>query len=284
MSLKGVSACSWCLRSLRHARRQTPGPHRRRPRPRWRAIRVGRAERAAESAELTVLAAASLTDAGAELEAAYEDANPGIDLTFSFDSSSALRGQVEAGAAADLFLSADARNPQTLEDAGLTTGDQVPFASNLLTIVVPSDNPGGVESWQDLADRGPADCGGRRGRPDPAVRRRGGRKPRRRDRCARRLRRRRRRKHRVARGQRAGGAGEDRAWRGRRRDRVRHRCHVVRGRRGDRDSRVANVPATYVGVALSTTEADEAGAAFLAWLIEDEAQAILADFGFAPPP
>jgi molybdate transport system substrate-binding protein len=56
----------------------------------------------APAAELTILAASSLTDAGAELEAAYEAANAGSDLTFSFDSSSALRGQVEAGAAADV--------------------------------------------------------------------------------------------------------------------------------------------------------------------------------------
>ncbi len=109
---------------------------------------------APSSVALTVLAAASLTDAGAELEAAYEDATPAVDLTWSFDSSSALRGQVEAGAAADVFLSADAGNPESLEEGGLTVGAQVPFASNLLTIVVPSDNPGGVESWTDLATDG----------------------------------------------------------------------------------------------------------------------------------
>jgi molybdate transport system substrate-binding protein len=46
----------------------------------------------------------------------------------------------------------------------------------------------------------------------------------------------------------------------------------------------ANVPATYVGVALASSEQASAADAFLAWLVEDEAQAILADFGFAPPP
>ena len=118
------------------------GPRRRRRRHRVEGCRIDRPRR-----RLAHLC-------GRRARAAYEDANLGIDLTFSFDASSALRGQVEAGAAADLFLSADARNPQTLEDAGLTTGEQVPFASNLLTIVVPSDNPGGVETWQDLATAG----------------------------------------------------------------------------------------------------------------------------------
>ena len=47
---------------------------------------------------------------------------------------------------------------------------------------------------------------------------------------------------------------------------------------------IANVPAMYVGVVLSETQAEDASAAFLAWLTEDEAQGILADFGFAPAP
>ncbi len=54
-----------------------------------------------------------------------------------------LRMQIEQGASADLFLSADATNPQALVDAGLTDGGAEPFATNKLTIVVPDGNPGG---------------------------------------------------------------------------------------------------------------------------------------------
>ena len=237
-----------------------------------------------EPVALTALAAASLTDAAVELEAAYESANPSVDLTFSFDSSSALRGQVEAGAAADLFLSADARNPQALEDGDLTIGEQVPFASNLLAIIVPTDNPGDVESWTDLATPGLRVVAAGEDVPiqqyaDEAV---------------------------------ANLAGADDAPEGfagavaanivSREDNV--RAVLARIELGEGDAAivyvtdamssdeveaveipaVANVPATYFGVGLASTEAADAVEAFLAWLVEDEAQAILAGFGFSPPP
>ena len=54
----------------------------------------------------------------AEAETAYEAANPGTDLTISTDSSAALETQIEEGAPADVFLSADTANPQKLVDGG----------------------------------------------------------------------------------------------------------------------------------------------------------------------
>ena len=71
------------------------------------------------SVELTIFAAASLKNMLAEAETAYEAANPGTDLTISTDSSSALETQIEQGAPADVFLSADTANPQKLVDGGL---------------------------------------------------------------------------------------------------------------------------------------------------------------------
>jgi molybdate transport system substrate-binding protein len=103
---------------------------------------------------LTVLGAASLKGALETAEAAYEAAVPGTTLTFSTDSSSALRTQIEQGARADVFLSADSTNPQKLVDAGLAAGDPVPFAGNALTIIVPTDNPAGIASPADLASAG----------------------------------------------------------------------------------------------------------------------------------
>ena len=85
------------------------------------------------SVALTVFAAASLKNVLAEAEAAYAAATPGTDLTISTDSSSALATQIEQGAPADVFLSADTTNPQKLVDGGFASGDAIPFAGNKLT-------------------------------------------------------------------------------------------------------------------------------------------------------
>jgi molybdate transport system substrate-binding protein len=85
---------------------------------------------------------------------AYEASHPGITLTLSTDSSSALEAQIEQGAPADVFLSADQANPTKLVDGGFASGDPVAFAGNELTIIVPADNPAGVHSPADLARSG----------------------------------------------------------------------------------------------------------------------------------
>ena len=103
---------------------------------------------------ITIFAAASLSSALNEAKVAYEAANPGVILVISPDSSAALATQIEQGAPADVFLSADTTNPQKLVDGGFTEGAAVVFAGNELTIVVPSDNPAGIEEWQDLAGNG----------------------------------------------------------------------------------------------------------------------------------
>lgn len=103
---------------------------------------------------LTIFAAASLRNVLAEVERAYEAANPGAELTISTDSSAALETQIEQGAPADVFLSADTTNPQKLVDAGLAAGDVIPFAGNKLTLIVPTDNPAGIQSPADLAKDG----------------------------------------------------------------------------------------------------------------------------------
>jgi molybdate transport system substrate-binding protein len=108
----------------------------------------------ATSVELTVDAAASLKDAMAAIATAYATAAPGTTLTVSSDSSATLRTQIEQGAPADAFLSADAKNPQVLVDAGLTDGGITSFASNRLTIVVPPDNPASISTPADLARPG----------------------------------------------------------------------------------------------------------------------------------
>jgi molybdate transport system substrate-binding protein len=104
--------------------------------------------------ELSILGAASLKGALDKVKAAYEAASDGITLTISTDSSSALETKIEQGAPADVFLSADTANPQKLLDANLASGSLVVFAGNELTIIVPKDNPAGIASPKDLARDG----------------------------------------------------------------------------------------------------------------------------------
>ena len=108
----------------------------------------------AAAVELTIYGAASLKGALEEAKAAYETANPGTTVTLSTGSSSALETQIEQGAPADLFLSADTANPKKLVDAGLTDGAALTFAGNKLTIIVPTANPGGITTPADLAKAG----------------------------------------------------------------------------------------------------------------------------------
>jgi molybdate transport system substrate-binding protein len=105
-------------------------------------------------AALTIFGASSLKGALADVKTAYEAANPGTTLTVSTDSSAALETQIEQGAPADVFLSADASNPKKLADGGFASGDPVAFAGNKLTIIVPKGNPAGITSPKDLAKPG----------------------------------------------------------------------------------------------------------------------------------
>ena len=113
------SSPSWPLRRSRPAR---AAARRRRRRGAAADAAASRHRRAPRGVELTVYAAASLKGALDKAKAAYEAANPGTTLTISTDSSAALETQIEQGAPADVFLSADTTNPQKLVDKGLADG------------------------------------------------------------------------------------------------------------------------------------------------------------------
>ena len=104
--------------------------------------------------ELTVYGAASLKGALDKAKAAYETLSPGTTLTISTDSSATLETQIEEGAPADVFLSADQTNPKKLVDKGLADGAAVTFATNKLTVVVPAADPAGITTPADLAKAG----------------------------------------------------------------------------------------------------------------------------------
>jgi molybdate transport system substrate-binding protein len=100
--------------------------------------------------ELTIFAAASLTDAFREMAADIERAHPGTRLTFNFAGSSTLRTQLAQGARADVFASADEPNMYGAEQDGTIAGEPRIFARNLLVVAVPATNPAGIKTLQDL--------------------------------------------------------------------------------------------------------------------------------------
>jgi molybdate transport system substrate-binding protein len=110
---------------------------------------------ASEPVTLTVFAAASLTDAFTEIGAAFEDTNPGVTVTFNFAGSQGLRTQIEEGARADVFASANAREMDTLVSNGFVAQDApLLFLTNQLVVILPADNPAGIVSLEDLAKPG----------------------------------------------------------------------------------------------------------------------------------
>jgi molybdate transport system substrate-binding protein len=103
---------------------------------------------------LTVFAAASLTKTFTEIGKEFESQHDGVKVEFSFGGSSDLVSQIQQGAPADVFASADEANMQKLTDDDLQDGDPVDFASNTLEIATPPGNPAGVSSFADLGRDG----------------------------------------------------------------------------------------------------------------------------------
>lgn len=111
-------------------------------------------DQAEQSQTLTVYAAASLKSTFTELGQQFESSHAGTEVTFSFGGSSDLVTQLQQGAPADVFASADAKNMDKATADDLVQGDPVDFASNTLEIAVPPDNPASIRSFADLAKAG----------------------------------------------------------------------------------------------------------------------------------
>jgi molybdate transport system substrate-binding protein len=99
-----------------------------------------------------VSAAASLTDAFADIERAFEGAHPGVDVVVNLGGSATLREQIIEGAPADVFAAADTRNINEVVIAGRAAAPPRILARNTLTIAVPAGNPAGVDGLADFAD------------------------------------------------------------------------------------------------------------------------------------
>ncbi|WNR46208.1 molybdate ABC transporter substrate-binding protein [Paenibacillus roseipurpureus] len=110
-----------------------------------------KAETSAEKIELTISAAASLTDALKEIQTNYENKNKSIKINFNFGASGALQQQIEQGAPADLFFSAATKNMKALVDKQLIdSAQQKNLLVNELVAVVPADGKVSVQKAEDL--------------------------------------------------------------------------------------------------------------------------------------
>ena len=118
----------------------------------------------AEEVELIVFAAASMTETLTEIKALYEAANPGVTITYNFDSSGTLKTQIQEGADCDLFISAAPKQMNALDVSKAGTdanadgldfvlqGSRINLLENKVALVVPEGNPKGVESFDQLVE------------------------------------------------------------------------------------------------------------------------------------
>lgn len=125
----------------------------------WRALAVAAlagmlvsgACAAVQDDEITVYAAASLRDAFTDIARAFEETPSAARVVLNFAGSQVLRAQIERGAPADVFASADEVHAQQLEAAGLLATTPRSFAENALVLAVPAGNPRGIAHLTDLA-------------------------------------------------------------------------------------------------------------------------------------
>ena len=238
----------------------------------------------AAPAGITIYGAASLKAVLAKAQMAYQAANPGTTITISTDSSSALETKIEQGAPADVFLSADTANPQKLVDKGLAAGALTKFAGNLLTVIVPTANPAGIQTPADLAKSGVkiitcgdnvpitkyatllvANLAKQSGYPADFAAKYTANIASKEDNVAAVV-------SKIELGE--GDAGI---------------VYVTDAKTSTKVTTVAvpdaaNVPATYSGVVVKASANAAAAQAFLTWFAGPDGQAILASFGFLPPP
>ena len=119
----------------------------------------------AESVDLVVFAAASMTETLTEIAEMYKEVAPNVNITYNFDSSGKLLTQISEGADCDLFISAAPKqmnamdgsliddkdkNPDSLDL--IVTDSRIDLLENKVTLAVPEGNPKGIESFDQLAE------------------------------------------------------------------------------------------------------------------------------------
>lgn len=104
--------------------------------------------------ELTVFAAASLTEPFTEIGKRLQTKHPGLKITYNFGGSPTLRTQLEQGAQADVFASADAAQMDLAKKNGVVQEESPLFVRNRLVVIVPKENKAKVTTFCDLGKPG----------------------------------------------------------------------------------------------------------------------------------
>lgn len=108
----------------------------------------------AQAAEITVSAAASLTNAFTEIKNSFEKQHPGIKVVTNFAASNPLLKQIETGAPVDVFASADQATMNRAEEQKfIIKNSRVNFAANTLALIVPGGGENGLKGINELADK-----------------------------------------------------------------------------------------------------------------------------------
>jgi molybdate transport system substrate-binding protein len=102
------------------------------------------------SGSIQVFMASSLTPAFTAFAEDFQDAHPGTKVTLNPGSSTTLAGQIQSGAGADVFASADTKSMDTLRSGGQVTAEPVELAKNQMEIAVEPGNPKQIKTLQDL--------------------------------------------------------------------------------------------------------------------------------------
>ena len=119
-------------------------------------------EETAEQVEVTVFAAASMTETLTEISELYKEECPNVNLTFNFDSSGTLKTQIQEGAVCDLFISAGQKQMDQMDSSSdpevntegldlVQEDTRIDILENKVTLCVSDENEAGLTSFDDLA-------------------------------------------------------------------------------------------------------------------------------------
>ena len=108
----------------------------------------------AEDVEILVAAAASLKNAYEEkLIPMFQEANPGVTVKGTYDSSGKLQTQIEEGLEADVFMSAATKQMTALDEGGYIASETiVNLLENKIVLIVPAGSEAGLENFEDIAN------------------------------------------------------------------------------------------------------------------------------------